>query len=51
MSPRIEARKKTIYKNQSDKEENEFDIQRGKTIYGKDKHKTPNHHYDALVSR
>lgn len=29
------GKKKTIYKNQSDKEENEFDIQRGKTIYGK----------------
>ena len=40
------GKKKTIYKNQSDKEENEFDNQRGKTIYGKDKHKTPNHHYD-----
>lgn len=42
------GKKKTIYKNQSDKEENEFDIQRGKTIYGKDKHKTPNHHYNDL---
>jgi hypothetical protein len=42
------GKKKTIYKNQSDKEENEFDNQRGKTIYGKDKHKTPNHHYDDL---